>query len=83
MPLVVLCGNPCSGKSSICRKIENECKNRGEQIDVLNDQILKLDRNEDYRGKWVQRLHLSLQDASNASSAVLGFIDREFRKLVD
>eukprot|EP00890_Picochlorum_soloecismus_P000375 jgi/Picsp_1/1338/NSC_04818-R1_protein len=49
MPLVILCGNPCSGKSSICRKIEDECKNRGEEIDILNDQVLKLDRNEDYR----------------------------------
>lgn len=50
MPLVVLCGNPSSGKSNIAHALQEECLRRGGMVDMVNEESLHIDRNNGYKG---------------------------------
>lgn len=52
MPLVVLCGNPCSGKSTVAEMIQEECSKSGMKAEIISELSLqRVDKNECYRGE--------------------------------
>jgi len=53
MPLVVLSGNPSSGKSTVALCIQQECEKMGVGSDVVSEESLRLDRNSCYKGTFV------------------------------
>jgi tRNA uridine 5-carbamoylmethylation protein Kti12 len=54
MPLVVLSGNPSSGKSTVALCIQEECKKMGIVSDVVSEESLRLDRNSCYKGTFAK-----------------------------
>lgn len=60
MPLILICGQPCSGKSSVAAQLEQLLQAKGLEVVVVDEESLHLDRNEAYRGAdwsaWWQKL---------------------------
>ena len=52
MPLVVLCGQPCSGKSTVARELQALCQAAGASVDIVDEASLHLDKNVAYSSKW-------------------------------
>lgn len=52
MPLIILCGQPSSGKSTVARAIEKELKQLQKDVVVISEQTLRLDRNAAYSGAY-------------------------------
>lgn len=50
MPLLVICGQPSSGKSSIAQRIAHICKEKGHEVIVVNEESSHLNRNDSYKG---------------------------------
>lgn len=50
MPLIVLCGQPCSGKSTIAKELQRLAAEASPQTEVvlIDDDMLHLDRNSAY-----------------------------------
>lgn len=53
MPLVVLCGHPCSGKSHVAAQLAEMFRQKGVEVVVVDEASLHLERNAAYRGEWV------------------------------
>lgn len=52
MPLVILCGYPCSGKTKRAEELKNYFENsRGKTVHLTSDESLNLERNTVYAGK--------------------------------
>lgn len=51
MPLVVLCGQPCSGKSRIAAKLAEAFRALGHEVAVVDEPSLHLIRDQSYKGK--------------------------------
>ena len=51
MPLVVICGHPCSGKSNVAKLIEEDCKEKGIEVVLVDEEALYLTRDASYKGK--------------------------------
>ncbi len=52
MPLLILCGQPCSGKSSIAGRIAAKLRTQGVDIQIVNEEVIGLERNEAYKGAF-------------------------------
>ena len=51
MPLVVLCGQPSSGKTTVCRRLAERFLQRGLAVrEIRIETDVALDKNEAYRG---------------------------------
>ncbi|KAG2489062.1 hypothetical protein HYH03_012498 [Edaphochlamys debaryana] len=50
MPLVVVCGQPCSGKTGIAAKLAARFAEAGVPVEVVDEQSLHLERNAAYTG---------------------------------
>ena len=50
MPLVVICGQPCSGKSTVAKRIAEICKNKGSEVVLVDEESLHLSRDPSYKG---------------------------------
>ncbi len=50
MPLIVVCGQPCSGKSAVTAQLADLLRAKGLEVVVVDEDSLLLDRNESYRG---------------------------------
>lgn len=51
MPLVVMCGYPCSGKSKRAKELKNHFEvSRGKTVHLAGDESLNLERNAVYSG---------------------------------
>ncbi|KAE8617062.1 hypothetical protein XENTR_v10008972 [Xenopus tropicalis] len=48
MPLVVLCGFPCSGKSSRSQELQEHLEQSGRKVHIIGDHVLGVDRNAVY-----------------------------------
>ena len=59
MPLIVISGLPCSGKSSVVAALAEVCRQRGQEVQIVDEDSLHLQRNESYKGGepvgWQQR----------------------------
>ena len=52
MPLVVMCGYPCSGKSKRAHELKNHLENsRGKTVHLAGDECISLERNVVYAGE--------------------------------
>lgn len=51
MPLVVMCGYPCSGKSKRAKELKNHFEvSRGKTVHLAGDESLNFERNAVYSG---------------------------------
>ena len=50
MPLVVICGQPCSGKSTLAAKLVNLFQEAGLPVELVDELSLHLERNAAYTG---------------------------------
>ena len=53
MPLVMLCGLPCAGKTSVATMLATYLKKAGQDVVLVDDSVAHLSRNEGYRGGHV------------------------------
>lgn len=51
MPLIVMCGIPCSGKTTVTKKIAAYMeKETGKRVEIINEESLNLVKQAAYRG---------------------------------
>ena len=51
MPLVLMCGLPCSGKSSRAQSLERFLMgDHGKNVQIIGDESIQIDKNEVYSG---------------------------------
>jgi protein KTI12 len=50
MPLIVICGHPCSGKTTIAKRIAEACKEKGSEVIHVDEASLHLVRDASYKG---------------------------------
>lgn len=51
MPLIVMCGIPCSGKTTVTKKLAAYLeKETGKKVEVINEEALNLVKQDAYRG---------------------------------
>lgn len=55
MPLLVLCGQPCSGKTVIADKLATKLSNLGNEVQIVNEEAVGLERNAAYKGIFLLR----------------------------
>lgn len=48
MPLLLMCGYPCSGKSTVALKIQNYFESQGKKVEIVSDDSCGIDRNITY-----------------------------------
>ena len=53
MALVVFCGQPCSGKSTIAASLVKSLTDEGLSIKLIDEPTLNLDRTKSYSGQFV------------------------------
>lgn len=58
MPLVVLCGQPCSGKSTVAAKLQGLLA-PDHPVHVVDEPSLHLERNSAYQSEHLPLLHCS------------------------
>lgn len=51
MPLVIVCGQPCSGKSSAAKWLADSFSEKGQDVSVIDEPSLHLSRNTSYKGE--------------------------------
>ena len=52
MPLVLISGHPCSGKSQAAAQLAALLTGAGQHVIIVDEQSLQLNRNESYKGLW-------------------------------
>lgn len=50
MPLIVVAGLPCSGKSTAAAAVAQACRDLGQDVVVVDEDSLHLRRNDSYKG---------------------------------
>jgi hypothetical protein len=50
MPLIVISGLPCSGKSTVAGALADLCRQRGQEVQIVDEESLHLQRNDSYKG---------------------------------
>ena len=50
MPLIILCGQPSSGKSTVASALERQLNQTQKEVVVISEQTLHQDRNAAYSG---------------------------------
>ena len=58
MPLVILCGRPCSGKSAVAHCIQEQCTNSGITCEIVTESTIQLDKNECYKNAYNEKMAL-------------------------
>ena len=52
MPLIVMCGIPCSGKTTLAKKLASYLEQEaGKKVDIVNEESLSLNKQAAYRGR--------------------------------
>lgn len=54
MPLVVLCGIPCSGKTRQALLLEDHLTRAGKKVHLVNEEALYISKAEGYKGRETQ-----------------------------
>lgn len=55
MPLIILCGQPSSGKSTVASALERQLNQSQKDVVVVSEQTLYQDRNAAYSGTYKYR----------------------------
>lgn len=50
MPLIVISGLPCSGKSTVAATLADLCRQLGQEVQIVDEDSLHLQRNDSYKG---------------------------------
>ncbi len=61
MPLVVLCGQPSSAKSTVASAIEQHLRSQGHAAILISEDTLHQERNVAYKGARAEMLRLTVQ----------------------
>ena len=61
MPLVMLCGLPCAGKTSVATMLAKHLKEAGQDVVLIDDSVANLSRNEGYKGGDVPECRAPVQ----------------------
>ena len=56
MALVVLCGQPCSGKSTVAAALKQLLEQHGMDVIIIDEPGLGMTRNESYKGEVMHKL---------------------------
>jgi protein KTI12 len=51
MPLIIMCGIPCSGKTTRAKEIKTYFEEKKKDVVLLNEENLGFNKNEYYKGK--------------------------------
>ena len=65
MPLIILCGQPSSGKSTVASALERELTQSQKEVVVISEQTLHQDRNAAYSGTY-KRVQLGYDECNSA-----------------
>lgn len=58
MPLIILCGRPSSGKSTVAHYIQECCTSSGIACEVVTEATIQLDKNECYKNAYNEKMAL-------------------------
>lgn len=58
MPLVILCGRPSSGKSTVAQCIQECCNNSGIACEIVTEATIQLDKNDCYKNVYNEKMTL-------------------------
>jgi protein KTI12 len=58
MPLVILCGRPSSGKSTVAHLIQEQCSSSGVECEIVTETTIQLDKNECYKNAYNEKMAL-------------------------
>ena len=56
MPLIILCGQPSSGKSGVALAIQKQLCSTSREVTLISEQTLHQDRNAAYKGTQLYRI---------------------------
>ena len=60
MPLIVICGNPCCGKTTVANKLKEYFeKQKNLVVNLINEESLNVDKNECYKDSLNEKNHRS------------------------
>jgi tRNA uridine 5-carbamoylmethylation protein Kti12 len=57
MPLLLMCGQPCSGKTTVAKKLAELLREYGIEVVTINETSLGLERNLAYKGDEFNAMH--------------------------
>ena len=78
MPLIVLCGGPCSGKTTFANKIKEYFEKKNHIVILINEETLKVNKSEIYKDNISEKNHRSLLKSEvekNISDKTITIID--------
>lgn len=79
MPLIVLCGNPCCGKTTIANKLKEYFeKQKNMVVNLINEETLKVNKNECYKDSINEknhRSHIRSEVEKNISDKTITIVD--------
>eukprot|EP00735_Rhodelphis_limneticus_P007237 TRINITY_DN19743_c0_g1::TRINITY_DN19743_c0_g1_i1::g.11302::m.11302 TRINITY_DN19743_c0_g1::TRINITY_DN19743_c0_g1_i1::g.11302 ORF type:complete len:277 (+),score=25.25,sp/Q4KLF3/KTI12_XENLA/40.37/6e-76,KTI12/PF08433.5/6.1e-89,AAA_33/PF13671.1/6.7e-14,AAA_18/PF13238.1/3.3e-09,AAA_17/PF13207.1/9.1e-08,APS_kinase/PF01583.15/1.4e-05,Zeta_toxin/PF06414.7/6.1e-05,AAA/PF00004.24/0.00023,AAA/PF00004.24/4.9e+03,AAA_28/PF13521.1/0.00069,MobB/PF03205.9/0.0022,MobB/PF03205.9/4.8e+03,SRP54/PF00448.17/0.0036,Mg len=55
MPLVLLCGFPCSGKTTLAKRLESELQALGKQVVIVSEDTLNISKKEGYKNSHLEK----------------------------
>lgn len=57
MPLLIVCGHPCTGKTKVAETIATALRSRGAAVELLNEETLGIDRSTTYACELSSHAH--------------------------
>ncbi|KAL4534314.1 hypothetical protein Ndes2437B_g03595 [Nannochloris sp. 'desiccata'] len=57
MPLIVICGHPCSGKTTVAKRIAEACLLKGSEVIHVDEESLHLLRDASYKDVPSEKKH--------------------------
>ena len=73
MPLIVICGHPCSGKSTVVKQIVAACKAKGCDVVHVEEEALHLTRDASYKSKPANHHIFSIAKRTNSNVRIEHF----------
>ena len=80
-PLIVLCGKPCSGKTTVAHQIADFIKEKGKEVEIINLESVKLERQSAYGcNSYFQLFHsIASFDEKNTHEVIKTQVSRRLR----
>ena len=78
MPLIVLCGGPCSGKTTFANQIKEHFEKKNHIVLLINEETLKVNKSDIYKDNISEKNHRSLLKSEvekNISDKTITIID--------
>ena len=78
MPLIVMCGGPCSGKTTFATKIQKYFEDKKFVVNLINEESLKVQKMECYKDSTQEKLHrthIKSEVEKNISDKTITIVD--------